>query len=106
MKLYVDSSVVLRVVLGERGRLAQWRSIERGIASALVEVESLRTLDRMRLRGSLSSARVIAFRQSVFETLDALEIVEISKPVLSRASAPFPSPLGTLDAIHLATALA
>jgi hypothetical protein len=29
----------------------------------------------------------------------------IQRPVLARASEPFPTPLGTLDALHLATAL-
>ena len=35
----------------------------------------------------------------------ACELVELSRPVLGRASQPFPTPLGSLDAIHLATAL-
>lgn len=32
--------------------------------------------------------------------------MDIARPVLRRASEPFLAPLGTLDAIHLATALA
>lgn len=35
----------------------------------------------------------------------SLEIVEITSPVLQRAAQPMPTELGTLDAIHLATAL-
>jgi hypothetical protein len=31
--------------------------------------------------------------------------VELTRPVLARASQPMPTSLGTLDAIHLATAL-
>ena len=34
-----------------------------------------------------------------------MEIVEITHAVLSRAARPLPTALGTLDAIHLATAL-
>ena len=34
------------------------------------------------------------------------EVVEITPAILSRASQPFPTPLGTLDAIHLAGARA
>jgi hypothetical protein len=30
---------------------------------------------------------------------------DVSRPVLRRASEPFPTPLGALDAIHLSTAL-
>ena len=37
--------------------------------------------------------------------MEAMEIVEIGHAVLARASQPLPTALGTLDAIHLATAL-
>ncbi|HTR47058.1 MAG TPA: hypothetical protein VMM16_06715 [Verrucomicrobiae bacterium] len=36
---------------------------------------------------------------------DALELVEIDSMVLDRAAQPVPTEMGTLDAIHLATAL-
>ena len=39
MIAYLDSSVLLRVILGQRNALKEWRSIEQGVASALVEVE-------------------------------------------------------------------
>jgi hypothetical protein len=34
-----------------------------------------------------------------------VDLVLLQRPILSRASEPFPTPLGTLDALHLATAL-
>ncbi len=34
-----------------------------------------------------------------------MEVVEITRPVLARVAQPLPTTLGTLDAIHLATAL-
>ncbi len=37
--------------------------------------------------------------------MEAVEVVEPTGVVLRRAAAPLPTPLGTLDAIHLATAL-
>ena len=40
----------------------------------------------------------------VFELLRRFEIVEVERPVLTRAALPLPIALGTLDAIHLATA--
>ena len=108
MRVYLDSSVLLRKLLGEPGRLrkTRWRSIDRGVASALAEVECLRTLDRLRLRRKLDTTRLVEVRVALFGLLEALEVVEVSRPVLGRASAPLPVPLGTLDAIHLATALA
>src|SRR5262249_46522187 len=45
---YVDSSVLLRVLLGQAHALKEWKTLRRAVASALVEVECLRTLDRIR----------------------------------------------------------
>ena len=41
----------------------------------------------------------------MFRLLDAMEIIEPTRSVLSRAAQPLPTTLGTLDAIHLAIAL-
>ena len=105
MIAYLDSSVLLRVILGQREKLREWKSIERGVASALVQVECLRTLDRLRLRAGLSDENLAERRQTVFRIIDETEVVEPSMVVLDRAARPFPTELGTLDAIHLATAL-
>lgn len=105
MIAYVDSSVLLRVVLGQRNALKEWRTIERGIASALVEVECLRTVDRLRLAEGLEDAEVALRREAVFRLIEAIEVIEPTRPVLSRAAQPLPTALGTLDAIHLASAL-
>ena len=104
MIAYIDSSVVLRVVLGQPGRLAEWARISTGVASALVEVECLRTLDRLSRAGHLSQQVAAVRREAVYRVIEALEVVELTSSVLHRASQPMPSPLGTLDAIHLATA--
>jgi predicted nucleic acid-binding protein len=102
---YLDSSVLLRKVLGQRNALAGWRSVERGVASALVEVECLRTLDRLRMANGLADSEIAVRREAFYRLLEALEVVELTSPVLKRASQPLPTALGTLDAIHLATAL-
>ena len=106
MIAYLDASVALRLVLGEPNRLAEWRRIESAVASALTEVECLRTLDRLSRLGSLSEDEVAARRTAVYRLLEAVEVVDVGRPVLRRASEPFPTPLGTLDAIHLSTAIA
>lgn len=105
MITYLDASVVLRVVLGQPGKLAEWKSVERGVTSALVQVECLRTLDRLRLRVGLSDEDLAERRQAVFRLIEETEVVEPSMVVLDRAAQPFPTEVGTLDAIHLATAL-
>ena len=105
MIAYLDSSVVLRVILGQRDQLKEWKSIETGVGSALVEVECLRTLDRLRLRAALSDNDLASRREAVFRLTEAMILVEPTTAVLQRASQPLPTPLGTLDAIHLSTAM-
>jgi predicted nucleic acid-binding protein len=102
---YVDSSVLLRVVLRQPGSLKEWKAIRRGVASALVEAECLRTLDRLRLRFGLPDRQIAIRREAIFRLLEAMELVELTRPILARASQPLPVELGTLDAIHLATAM-
>lgn len=106
MIAYLDSSVLLRLALGEPGRLLQWKEIEQGVTSALAEVECLRTLDRLRLRGALDDGQLAARRRAILQLMEAVELVQVAPQVLRRAADPFPTPLGTLDALHLATALA
>ncbi len=106
MTAYLDSSVLLHVVLGQAAPLKEWRSVRRGVASSLVEVECLRTLDRLRLRFGLTDRALALRREAIFRLLETIEVVEPTRAVLSRAAQPLPTELGTLDAIHLATAMA
>ena len=106
MIAYVDASVLLRVVLGEPGRLREWREVEPAVSSALAEVEVLRTLDRLRLRGGLTVEEAAERRGAAIRLMQAVNLADVSVLILRRAADPFPTPLGTLDAIHLATALA
>ena len=105
MIAYLDASVVLRLVLGEPGKLAEWRRVESAVASALTEVECLRTLDRMGRAGSLAESEVSGRCAAVYRLLESVDVVDVGRQVLRRASEPFPTPLGTLDAIHLSTAI-
>jgi predicted nucleic acid-binding protein len=104
MSTYVDSSVLLRCVLGEPGAL-RLADLDPGHTSALAEVECLRTLDRLHRTGRLTPDDVAARRAAIFDLLEGLEVVDLSAPVLRRAAEPYPTALGTLDALHLATAL-
>lgn len=105
MKAYLDTSALLRLVLREAGALEELRSYDRLVSSELIAVESCRTIDRLRLQGSLSTEEAASRVLVVAEWLDAIDLVLLRPPVLSRASEPLPTPLGTLDALHLATAL-
>jgi predicted nucleic acid-binding protein len=102
---YIDTSALLRIVLREPGALDELRAWDGLVSSELIAVESARTIDRLRLQGSLTAGEATARLRTVNEWLDAIDLVLLRPPVLSRASEPMPMPLGTLDALHLATAL-
>lgn len=105
MIAYVNSSVLLRLALGQPNALPEWRQIDRGVSSALISTESLRTLDRLRIRAGLSDVEIAKRRATILRLINSLELIEIDSIVLNRAAQPMPTELGTLDAIHLASAL-
>ncbi len=105
MTVYLDTSVLLRLVLREPGALEQVPSFDTLVSSELIAVECHRTLDRLRLQGTLTAVEAATRFELVTSWLEAVELVLLRPAILSRASAPLPTPLGTLDAIHLATAL-
>jgi len=70
---YLDASVLLRFALGQPDALPEWRQIERGVSSALIRTESLRALDRLRLRANLADAEVAKRRATVLAVIASLE---------------------------------
>jgi predicted nucleic acid-binding protein len=102
---YLDASVVLRLVLGEPDRLAEWDRVDEAVASALTEVECLRTFDRLGRMDRLSADELAERRGAVYRLLEAVDVVDVSRAVLRRAAEPFWTPVGTLDAKHHSTAL-
>ena len=105
MTAYIDTSALLHLVLREPGALDDLRSYEALVSSELIAVESPRTIDRLRLQGALTVEEAAARLRALTDWLEAIDLVLLRPPVLSRASEPLPTPIGTLDAIHLATAL-
>ncbi len=105
MTLYVDASVLLRVVLAEAGALREFRRASRWISSELIRLECLRTIDRARFQLALPDDALATRRSDVLQYLDAFELASLDRAVIVRAAEPFPTALGTLDAIHLASAL-
>ncbi len=105
MIFYLDSSAILRLVLREPGGLEELATAKRRVSSELVVVETLRTLDRLMRQGRLRADELAARRERVFDWLESVDLVLLRRPILARASEPFATPLGTLDALHLATLL-
>jgi predicted nucleic acid-binding protein len=106
MRVYVDSSVVLRVALGEPDRLIEWTRFSDPISSELIRIECLRTIDRARLQGRSDERELARVRGDLLHIIDAFTLIELDDRIKTRAADPFPTVVGTLDALHLASALA
>lgn len=93
--IYLDTSVALAQLLAEdRYPPAElWRS--QLVSSRLLEYEAW---NRLHARG-LARSHGEALRQ----LLGRLALLELAPPVLARALEPFPVPVRTLDALHLAS---
>jgi predicted nucleic acid-binding protein len=101
-RVYVDASVILGLTLGEPQALrVKWNS---AISSELLSVEIFRTVDRLQLT-RLTVPEAARFRKVADANLAGIELIPLDSTVLRRAAGYFPKPVGTLDAIHLATAL-
>jgi predicted nucleic acid-binding protein len=106
MIVYIDTSVVLRVLLNEPNPIAIWRKWDKAFSSGLWRVEALRTIDRLRLTHEIDDAEVAGLVRDVQLIHETFAIHPVTERTLTRASETFPTVVGTLDAIHLATALA
>jgi uncharacterized protein len=106
MTVYIDSSVILRILFREPNPVEVWGKWDSAFSSNLWRVEALRTVDRLRLSGDLSDEDVADLVREIRIVHETLAIYPLSERILQRASESFPTVVGTLDAIHLATALA
>jgi predicted nucleic acid-binding protein len=103
---YLDSSVLLRVLLRSPNALAEWGQVETGIASVLMRVESCRTLDRLLHDHQITENEYQLKMHELADMLARVLLIPITDDIVQRASARLPVRLATLDAIHLATASA
>lgn len=94
--IYLDTSVALAQLLAEDRRPPDglWKNVL--VSSRLLEYELWTALHRQGFAASHgAAARAILAR---------LAYVELGPEALARALEPFPKPVRTLDALHLATA--
>lgn len=110
MIAYAESSAVLAWLLGEPAGVDVRRLLagaERVVSSTLTEVECARALSRGVGSGRIGSGDELAALRLMDEAGAAWTTLAMSGRVLARARTPFPvEPVRTLDALHLATALA
>lgn len=103
--VYVDSSIVLGVILEQPGAIRNWSQWSLAVTSELMEVEVLRTLNRLVALAEISHSRFAQHVSDVKVFAAGFHRVPMTPTILKRAAGHFATPVGTLDAIHLATAL-
>ena len=102
---YVDSSVIVRIAFDEPGKVEGLPQFSNLATSELSQVELRRVLDRFRLTTTASDSRLIEVGDKMETIRKTLASLNLTQAVLLRAGHPLPVALGTLDAIHLASAL-
>jgi hypothetical protein len=93
--IYLDTSVALAHLLAEDRHPPDSFWNESLVSSRLLEYEVWTRVHGRRLGSSHG--------EMVREVLGRVALVELVPPVLGRALEPFPAPVRTLDALHLAT---
>ena len=93
--IYLDTSVALAQLLAEDQRPPAWLWDHTLVASRVLEYELWTRLHARKLVRSHGDA--------AHGLVGRLALLELSTPVLARALEPFPAPVRTLDALHLAS---
>jgi predicted nucleic acid-binding protein len=110
LNLYAESSAVLGWLLAEETAGIVMEALdgaEMVMASELTLIECDRTLLRARAAGEISEFEA-ARRRNLLEAASAhWNLLPLGRDIVERARRPFPGePLRTLDALHIASALA
>jgi predicted nucleic acid-binding protein len=110
VNLYADSSAVLAWLFGEPEGDAIGAILavaEMVLASDLTLVECDRTILRAQATGRVTEAQAADRRGRLIAAAAHWGLLRLDAEVIERARRPFPAePVRTLDALHLATALA
>jgi hypothetical protein len=93
--IYVDTSVALAWIFAEDRRPPPSLWSEPVVSSRLLQYELACRLHSYGMNAEKD--------QQAAEIVSVLSFVEMTVPVLARALQPFPAPVRTLDALHLAT---
>ncbi|MGD2151897.1 MAG: PIN domain-containing protein [Gemmatimonadales bacterium] len=93
--IYVDTSVALAQLLAEDRRPPESLWSESLVSSRLLEYE---LWNRIHARGLTAS-----HSEAARDVLGRVAMLEMLRPILQRATEPFPVTLRTLDALHLAS---
>jgi predicted nucleic acid-binding protein len=108
--LYAESSAVVAWLFGEAAGRRTVEALERAdsvTASDLTLLECDRSLVRAMALSLMGEERAALLRSSLAKMVTHWRLMPVSREIVNRARQPFPGePIRSLDAIHLASALA
>lgn len=104
MNVYLDSSWLLRALL-KQSTVKPLRAGTSVYSSVLLNIECRRTIDRHLKRRLLGETEFAQISQQLGQYQEAINIIDLTPAILSRAAGAFFLSLGSLDAMHLATAM-
>ena len=105
MNVYLDSSFVIRQLLGVRPECPFWGKWEKAYASTLMRTECFRAANLLRLNGKIDDAQRARLGTWIEKVVSTVTQVPVTDAILRRAAETFPVAVGTLQGLHLATLL-
>jgi len=105
MICYLDSSAALRIIFNAKNAYRGFTLFEKVGSSELLLIECARVIDRYRLESVITDEQTAKAREGLSAMIDGMHIIEINDIVKRHARGSFPTIIGTLDAIHLSTAM-
>ncbi|MCU0823369.1 MAG: PIN domain-containing protein [Leptospira sp.] len=105
MILYIDSSVFLRFLLRHPNSLNIVKEEHEFASSELLKLECQRALIRYRLNQEIYDMGFLELTEACLDLLSRINLLKINSEVMELASRNWGVVLGSLDSIHLASAL-
>ena len=105
MNVYLDSSFVIRQLLGVRPKCPFWGTWEKAYASTMMRTECFRAANLLRLNGKIDDDQRARLGAWIEKVVSSVTQVPVTDAILRRAAETFPVAVGTLQGLHLATLL-
>jgi hypothetical protein len=106
MIIYLDSSVVVRPLFDQPGKLKIWGQWQVAYSSELLGVECRRAIDRLRLLSLFDDTQVGKAIERLGQIERTIRRIRLSRSIIQAASKTMPTVIKTLDAFHLVSAVA
>jgi hypothetical protein len=106
MIIYLDSSVVVRPLFDQPGKLKIWGQWQVAYSSELLGIECRRAIDRLRLLSLFDDTQVGKAIERLGQIERTIRRIRLSRSIIQAASKTMPTVIKTMDAFHLVSAVA